>query len=292
MLVLEFEAPPFPLLATVGYALWKPGVTHAERVFEAYDLILCTKGALFMEEEGITYEIHAGKLLVLEPGKRHRGYHPTEEETEVYWIHFCHPNHLPPKRIEKQGGQQAPLARTDQDTEPRPALVDIPKFADVELRTLRPLLDEMITLHRSLTPYRSFELQLRFGELLLQLQEGIRHGGPQSRSYELSERVATYLEDRLDLPFDAGVMERDLHFHFDYLARCLKQHTGMSPLQYRHHQQIERAKRLLAHTDEPLKRIGEQCGFPDPNYFARLFKRETSFTPGAYRRRYRVIRMD
>lgn len=292
MLVLEFEAPPFPLLATVGYALWKPGVTHAERVFGAYDLILCTQGALFMEEEGIAYEIGAGKLLLLEPGKRHRGYRPTEEETEVYWMHFRHSSATPPRLVEKQGWQQSPLARTDQDTEPLPATMDVPKFADVDLRSIRPLLDEMIALHRSLTLYRSFELQLRFGELLLQLQQGMRQGGSQSRSYDLSERVAIYLEDRLDRPFDAGEMERDLHYHFDYLARCLKQHTGMSPLQYRHHQQIERAKRMLAHTDEPLKRIGEQCGFPDPNYFARLFKRETSFTPGAYRRRYRVVRMD
>jgi AraC-like DNA-binding protein len=104
--------------------------------------------------------------------------------------------------------------------------------------------------------------------------------------------VAAYLEERLHLPFDAEELERDLHYHFDYLARCLKQHTGMSPLQYRHHQQIERAKRLLAHTDEPLKRIGEQCGISDPNYFSRLFKRETSLTPGAYRNRFRVIQMD
>lgn len=292
MLMLEFEAPPLPLLATVGYALWKPGVTHAERVFEAYDLIICAKGSLYMEEEGTAYEIGPGKLLVLEPGLRHRGYRPTEEETEVYWIHFRHPAASPLKLAEKQGWQQQPLARTDQDTEPRPAMIDVPKFADVDLRTIRPLLDEMIALHRSLTPYRSFELQLRFSQLLLQLQHGMRQGGPQSRSYELSERVASYLEDRLDTAFDAGQMERDLHYHFDYLARCLKQHTGMSPLQYRHHQQIERAKRLLAHTDDPLKQIGEQCGFPDPNYFARLFKRETTFTPGAYRRRYRVIRMD
>jgi AraC-like DNA-binding protein len=290
--VLEFTAPPYPLIAAVGCAVWRPGVIHAERVFEAYDLIVCAQGALYMEEEGRSYEMDAGKMLVLEAGKRHRGTRPTEEETEVYWIHFCHSPHLPPKLVDKQSWQQPLLARTDQDTEPRPAIIDIPKFADIDLRTIRPMLDEMVALHRTLTPYRSFELQLRFGQLLLQLQQGMRQGSPQSRSADLSEQVAAYLEERLHLPFDAEELERDLHYHFDYLARCLKQHTGMSPLQYRHHQQIERAKRLLAHTDEPLKRIGEQCGISDPNYFSRLFKRETSLTPGAYRNRFRVIQMD
>lgn len=292
MLVLEFEAPPFPLLATVGYALWRPGVTHAERVFEAYDMILCAKGALYMEEEGIAYEIGEGKLLVLEPGKRHRGYRPTEEETEVYWLHFRYPASSPPGMTDKPDWQQPLLARTDQDTEPRPALIDVPKFASVDLRTVRPLLDEMIALHLALTAHRSFELQVRFGQFLLQLQNGMRQSGPQARSYFLSERVAAYITDHLEGPFDAGQMERDLHYHFDYLARCLKQHTGLSPLQYRHHLQIGRAKRLLAHTDLPLKKIGEQCGFPDPNYFSRLFKRETALTPGEYRKRYQVFRAD
>ncbi|MGG6311644.1 helix-turn-helix transcriptional regulator [Paenibacillus macerans] len=292
MLVLEFQAPPVPLLATVGYALWQAGVTHADRVFDAYDLIVCAKGALYMEEEGIEYEIEEGKLLALEPGKRHRGYRPTERETEVYWIHFRHPESAPPRLVDKQSWLQPLLARTDQDTEPRPAVIDVPKFAGVELPAVRPLLDEMIALHRVLTPYRSFELQLLFGQFLVQLQNGMRQNSPHARSYVLSERVAAYLAQRLELPFDAGQMERELHYHFDYLARCLKQHTGMSPLRYRHHLQIDRAKRLLAHTEFPLKKIGEQCGFQDHNYFTRLFKRETALTPGEYRKRNQVFRVE
>ncbi|MGM1047730.1 MAG: helix-turn-helix domain-containing protein [Bacillota bacterium] len=66
----------------------------------------------------------------------------------------------------------------------------------------------------------------------------------------------------------------------------------MSPLQYRHHLQIERAKQLLAHSELSIIQIATRCGFSDNNYFTRLFKRHTSFTPGEFRKRYQFIVMD
>ncbi|MBU5672574.1 AraC family transcriptional regulator [Paenibacillus brevis] len=297
MLVLELQVPPFPLLAAVGRAVWQPGVTHGERTFDAYDLIICIRGVLYMEEDGVKYEIAGGKMLVLEPGKHHRGYRPTEVETEVYWIHFRYPQKQDTQDnkallTEKNNWKQPPMQRTDQDIEPHPGAVDIPKFGPVDLREIRPLLDEMVVLHAVLTLYRSYELQVVFGRLLLALQSGMRARGPLSRSFLLSEQVAAYLAHHLETPFDSAEMERELHYHFDYLARCLKQYTGMSPLVYRHHLQVERAKRLLAHTERTLSQIGELCGFQDYNYFARLFKRTTALTPGEYRKRYQVFRMD
>ncbi|MFD1179454.1 AraC family transcriptional regulator [Paenibacillus puldeungensis] len=289
MLVLELKVPPAPLLAAIGYAIWKPGVVHAQRRFEAFDMIICTKGAIYMEEEGISYEVKQGMMLVLEPGKLHRGYRPTEVETEVYWIHFQCPPSAEVSLVDKTSWQQPLLPGTDQDTKPRSAMIHIPKFAEVDLQTIRSLLDEMLALHQRLTSYRAFELHMLFGQFLLQLQNGMRRNSPQARSYFLSEKVAAYVANHLEFPFDSVQMERDLHYHFDYLARCLKQYTGMSPLQYRHHLQIDRAKRLLTHSELSLGKIGEQCGFQDHNYFTRLFKRQTNLTPGEYRKKYQVF---
>ncbi|MFF2090859.1 AraC family transcriptional regulator [Paenibacillus sp. NPDC058174] len=287
MLALELQVPPFPLLTTVGYVLWPSGVTHAKRQFDVFDLIICTRGTLYMMENGIQYEIEQGKMLVLEPGKTHAGYRPTETETEVYWIHFQHPASSPPKLTESW--QQPLLETTNQDTVPHPAIIHIPKFAAANLRIIVPMLTEMLKVHSVLTPSRSFDLHILFGQLLVQLQNGMITGSSQARSHLIGEKAASYLASRLEAPFDSEQMELDLHYHFDYLSRCLKQYSGMSPLQYRHHLQIERAKRLLTHSELPLVKIGEQCGFNDSNYFIRLFKRQTSFTPGEYRRRYQAF---
>ncbi|WP_053375264.1 helix-turn-helix transcriptional regulator [Paenibacillus sp. FJAT-27812] len=292
MLVLEFQVPPFPLLAAVGYAFWQPGVVHAQRQFKVFDLVVCARGALYMEEDGISYEVSQGMMLVLEPGKNHRGYRPTDTETEVYWIHFDFPLPSQPILVEKNSWQQPLLQRTDQDIVPHPATIHIPKFAAVDLRTVVPLLKRMIELHNMLTRKRSFELHVLLGELFVHLQNGIISNSLQARSYFLGEKVASYLEGRLEEPFDSGMMEHELHYHFDYLARCLKQFTGMSPMQYRHHLQVEKAKRLLVHSDLPLKEIGAMCGLSDNNYFIRLFKRLTMLTPGEYRKLYQVFHLD
>lgn len=289
MQVLELQVPPFPMLATVGHAVWQPGMIHAQRQFDVFDLLICRSGVLYIEEDGISYELSRGKILVLEPGKVHEGYHPTEVESEVYWVHFIYPAPVHAIPIEKMNGSH-PLPRgSDQDTDPQPATVHIPKFAAVDLRPLIPLLDRMVELHKVLIRQHSFELHALLGQLLVQLQNGMREN-MQTRSYFLSEKAAAYIENQLELPFDSARMERELHFHFDYLARCLKQHTGMSPIQYRHHLQIERAKRLLSHSELSLKEIASQCGLDDNNYFTKLFKKKTTMTPGEYRKRHQVFR--
>ncbi|WP_172193903.1 helix-turn-helix domain-containing protein [Saccharibacillus qingshengii] len=290
MRVLELDIPPLPEIAAVGHGIWRKGMRHAERVFEAYDLIVCVSGTLYIEEEGERYAIAPGEMLILEAGRRHGGYRAVEYDTEVYWIHFRQTAAARIRESEELAPGQPLPPRTSQETQPGPGSIALPKYAAVDLAALRPLLNGMLRVYETLTLARSFELQVEFGQLLLHLQKGLSISPGRSRADRLGEETAAYLARCLQQPFDSAVMERDLHYHFDYLSRCLKQYTGMSPLSYRHHLQIERAKRLLAHSDDTLGRLAEQCGFRDANYFARLFKRETSLTPGEYRKRYSVFR--
>jgi LacI family transcriptional regulator len=50
---------------------------------------------------------------------------------------------------------------------------------------------------------------------------------------------------------------------------------------------VERAKRLLAGTDEPLKRVARESGFRTPQQLSKLFRRSEGTTPLAFRRRAR-----
>lgn len=45
---------------------------------------------------------------------------------------------------------------------------------------------------------------------------------------------------------------------------------------------IERAKRLLEVPGATIKQVSADCGYSDPNYFARLFKKVTGSTPSEY----------
>ncbi|MFD9984162.1 AraC family transcriptional regulator [Streptomyces massasporeus] len=49
------------------------------------------------------------------------------------------------------------------------------------------------------------------------------------------------------------------------------------------------ARRLLAHTDEPVATIARRLGFPDPTNFGKFFARHIGTTPGAFRGTLRSV---
>jgi len=75
----------------------------------------------------------------------------------------------------------------------------------------------------------------------------------------------------------------ELGYQPDYLSRLMKQHTGMTAIQYRDVLVVERAKRALK-TAREVQDACQQLGFFDQNYFSRWFKKCTGQTPNAYRR--------
>jgi len=70
--------------------------------------------------------------------------------------------------------------------------------------------------------------------------------------------------------------------------RRFKKATGCSPITYVQRLRVEEAKRRLERSDAPIDEIGWNVGYEDPAFFRRLFKRVTTITPGAYRRKFRM----
>ena len=76
-----------------------------------------------------------------------------------------------------------------------------------------------------------------------------------------------------------GVSNRTLAAHFNESLR-------RTPLMEIRRQRIERAKYLLAETNETAIKIGAHCGMPEPVYFCHTFKEMTGVTPQEYRKRF------
>jgi AraC family transcriptional activator of pobA len=74
-----------------------------------------------------------------------------------------------------------------------------------------------------------------------------------------------------------------LHVSPAYLSDLLRTLTGQSTQQHIHQALIERAKQLLLSTSLSVNETAYQLGFEYPQYFTRLFKSKTGFTPAAFR---------
>ena len=72
-------------------------------------------------------------------------------------------------------------------------------------------------------------------------------------------------------------------YHF---CRIFKQKTGLTPNAYLNRLRIEKAKKLLAKTNENMniKQIADSCGFNDQYYFSRIFKRSEGVSPAHWKR--------
>lgn len=104
------------------------------------------------------------------------------------------------------------------------------------------------------------------------------HFSPLTRS--VMEYVHAHFAERISLA-DIG---RHTFFSPIYCETVFKRETGQSIIDYLLEKRIDEAKRLLLEGTRSLSSVAEEVGFFDYNYFSRVFKKRTGYTPRAYRR--------
>lgn len=73
-----------------------------------------------------------------------------------------------------------------------------------------------------------------------------------------------------------------------YLSTRFKKETGKSFSDFLMNYRLTYARRLLEKSDLPVNTVAENCGIPDNNYFARVFRNNVGMTPTQYRKEKRV----
>ncbi len=69
-----------------------------------------------------------------------------------------------------------------------------------------------------------------------------------------------------------------------HFSRVVKHTFGQSFTDLLSKMRIDKARELLARTDISLIQVCLECGFSDPSYFTKVFRKYTGRTPGEYRR--------
>lgn len=67
-----------------------------------------------------------------------------------------------------------------------------------------------------------------------------------------------------------------------YCDTVFKKETGFSIIEYFNKLKIEEAKKLIVERADSLTEIALKLGFEDYNYFSRLFKKHTGYSPKQY----------
>ena len=101
----------------------------------------------------------------------------------------------------------------------------------------------------------------------------------------LAEQVYSYIQ----LHFCDSLSTKSLAEHFfvteAHLSRAFHARYGLTVTAHIRSLRIEYAQRLLSQTDASVSSIALNTGYPDVNYFSRLFHRHTGLTPTEFRSR-------
>jgi AraC-like DNA-binding protein len=87
------------------------------------------------------------------------------------------------------------------------------------------------------------------------------------------------IKESFDKPITLDFVADELALAPSRLSRLFIEETGKGFSDFLIEYRIERAKEMLAQPGATIKRVSAACGYPDPNYFSRLFKKVTGLTP-------------
>jgi len=123
------------------------------------------------------------------------------------------------------------------------------------------------------------------GLQILALASGVSERREATRSISAAIGQAERLmADTLERPATIPAVARGLGVAYSYFRREFKRHTGLSPHRYMNRMRLEKARRLIGATDEPLKAIADRLGFSSQYHFSSAFRRHFGLSPSAWRK--------
>lgn len=110
------------------------------------------------------------------------------------------------------------------------------------------------------------------------------------RQIIVRDHIRKYIEEHYREDLSLQDMAGLLHYSDAYFCKIFKQCFDKNFLVYLSEFRIEKAKELLEDITINIKDVGVQVGYPDSNYFTRVFKRNVGVTPTEYRIQIMEIR--
>ena len=100
----------------------------------------------------------------------------------------------------------------------------------------------------------------------------------------ISDRVIEYMKEHITEKLSVDDVCSILHYNKSYVFRQFKKTTGSSLMAYFTKMKIQKAKEMLRETDLSIAAVSDTLSFDDPNYFSKIFKKTTGYTPSTYKK--------
>lgn len=264
---------------------------HMERIMDSYEIIIINKGIVYIKQDDEKYELKEGDLLLLEPGRKHKGYDYSDKGTSFYWFHFyCNEpfsisNHIDIK-------SEISITQNNPYFNGLSSNILIPTFArNLNLDRINVLFRQLLHLSQS-NYYTNQSVNYILTSLLIEITEQVILNFeivPKSVLQEdILPQILQWIKIHITQNISLQNVAHEFNFSKEYLARYFKKRMGMSMQEYINYLRISNAKQFLCNSDLNVKEIAHELGFIDEKYFLKLFKKYENLTPKQFRNAYNL----
>ena len=100
---------------------------------------------------------------------------------------------------------------------------------------------------------------------------------------DLISMIQKYVDEHFSDPdFSLERLGSDLKYNKKYLSTVFKRHVGVGIVEYLHTVRIQHACTMLKQGFTSVSDVALRCGYPDAQYFSKVFKRRMSISPREY----------
>ncbi|CAH1210200.1 HTH-type transcriptional activator RhaS [Paenibacillus sp. JJ-223] len=293
--ILHFITPPIPYFIDCGRARYEAGEHHISRSdIGVFDLVVVTKGTLALGENGIEWRLRAGEALILKPDGHHYGSAPCEAETELIWIHFqTYGSWKESADMDECLANQAQLMESHKKSaylnHCDVCSIFIPKHMKISPKEME-MLEHFSQLDQEPQSMRNWKRQAAFQQFMQHLDLGLSSLAD-ATAIRIAEKIELYIRQNYTHPISNPLLQQDLNYHPNYLARSMLKVYGMTPMEYLLHYRLEQAKKLLLQTAWSISRIAEEVGFNHVSYFSSCFSKKEGISPSTFRSKFTGIEM-
>lgn len=98
-------------------------------------------------------------------------------------------------------------------------------------------------------------------------------------------KAKAYIDENYQKDISLDEVSRLVDISPYYFSKLFKQEQGENFIEYLTRIRMQNARQLLMNQNYSIKEICAMCGYSDPNYFSRIFKKYEGVTPREYRER-------
>ena len=224
--------------------------TAARHQHDSWEMLYCIRGACSLDFEAATLPCSAGDMVIIPPDMPHSLV--SQGDAVCILLHIS----------------DAALALR------QPAVLH-----DDGIHSLVHIFEDAHYLFHSGAEHRAALLPA-YGQLLAQHVSCRRASSPRS---QVVEEIAQSIAQNYANPhYELDALLRSAPYCYDYLCRLFRQEMNTTPHKYLSNLRLQTAADILRTGGSSITEAARMCGYQDPLYFSRMFKKKFGVSPREY----------